>query len=291
MNNTPFPVFVCPQCKKSLTKGTKHIVCAHCHITYPIQSGIPVFLPSFHSSHIEKQIEYFKHEKHTTSFHYTYEPWQKRYVQFFLRAHVSVKGQTFIDIGTGSGYMTIELAKKGAFVIACDVTIENLLRLKHIAKQKGLDSHIRYVCSSAESLPLSKTSLDGVIINAVLEHLEREKETISEIGRVLKKRGVLMITVPLLYRYIFPLFIPIHIVYDKKIGHLRRYSLGLLEQKLQGWKTVSVRYSGHIDKMMKTLGNYFFRRIWDEEAIEKADDKKSHVSVFASNISLIAEKI
>jgi len=55
---------------------------------------------------------------------------------------------------------------------------------------------VRCIQADAHLLPFLNDSFDGVLLNNVLEHLERPEDALSEIRRVLKKGGRLMIELP-----------------------------------------------------------------------------------------------
>lgn len=59
-------------------------------------------------------------------------------------------------------------------------------------KEKGFDA----VLGNVEKIPFKNGTFNGVICSHVFEHLLRPDKAISEMRRVLKKRGKLIITVP-----------------------------------------------------------------------------------------------
>jgi len=195
-----------------------------------------------------------------------------------------VKGKTILDCGAGCGYMSVGLAQKGAKVFACDLTLKGLKRLQIISD--NLNLNIVTVCCSAEDLPFKDNLFDYFISNAVLEHLPREKDAITEINRVCKNSAGLMVTVPLSYRFLNPFFLPINYIHDKKIGHLRRYDKKKLKNKFKGWSIQNVYYTGHTKKVLRTLTNTILR-IFDDLKIEKEDERKSKIKLWASNICVI----
>lgn len=281
----------CPKCKDKLISRRSLLVCRKCRSRYEVQEGIPILirLEKFSGQH-QKQKKYFSDCRDMAETRYKLEEWHKSFLEKFKENFQNIKDKIVLDCGTGQGYMAIELAKEGAMVIACDLTIQWLIRLKKIAKQKKLEKKIFFICCSAESLPIKRKIVDYFISNAVLEHLEKEEKAIGEINRVCKNKSGLMITVPLLYRYLNPILIPFSIVQDKIIGHLRRYDEKILLEKFCGfkWKLERVYYTGHFLKVLITkifTEPFGFTRlakkgeIWDR----KKENKKygsSNVCVF-----------
>ena len=284
----------CPNCKKNLIEKKNHLSCKSCRIDYSVKSGIPILLdPKAISFQNKKQIEYFSVSRDVVKKEYELEEWHKSFLNRFLENFSNLKNKTVLDCGVGQGYMTIELAKRGAFVIAFDLTYEWLVRLKEIAKQKKLENRILFVCCSAESLPIKDKKIDYLISNALLEHLEKEKEAVVEIDRVCKKESGLMITTPLKYRFVNPLFVPFFFIQDKVIGHLRRYhdlDLKKIFEKYK-WQFKKVYYTGHIFKVIITklfVEVFGFQKL--AEIGEKVDRKSEKKKFGASSICIFFER-
>lgn len=226
-----------------------------CAGKYKFENGIFNFIDRGKLSGQEsKQFDYFSKAENVTTANYRLEEWQKSFIRRFLENFPKVEGKVILDAGVGQGYMTIELAKMGAKILACDLSILALLRLQKVARELGVLENIILVACSLEKLPIKSGVVDGVISNAVLEHVAEEEKAISELGRVSKKTSGLMITVPLKYRYHNPLFIPSSIWQDKMIGHLRRYDGDELAEKLKkfGFSVKKTYYSGHFRKVVFT---------------------------------------
>ena len=260
--------------------------------TYKVNKDIPVLIDENKiNEHLRNQIKYFEDEMLEKFDNYEIEEWQKNYVNLFLDNFTDVKDKLILDCGSGSGYLTIELAKRGAFVITCDLTLMNLVKLKETAKKLGLENNIAFVCCSAEDLPFKDNIFDYFISNAVIEHLPREIEAIQEIDRVTKKDGGLMITVPLSYKYLNPILLPVNYVHDKRIGHLRRYNQEILVSKFNKFKLKNTYYTGHTAKVVKVLANMLVKKeLFSATNIEKEDSKNSNRKWFASNIICFFER-
>ncbi|MBU4348435.1 methyltransferase domain-containing protein [Patescibacteria group bacterium] len=259
-------------------------MCLNCKKSYKIQEGIPIMINLENlPKQLQNQIEYFENESVNNDMEYKLGAWQENYVERFTNNFREVNNKTIVDCGTGSGYMAIELAKKGGNIIACDLTLKSLTRLKDIAENLGLSDKIFFVCCSAEILPFKKDIVDYFISNAILEHLPREAGAIREINRVCKSKSGLMITVPLNYKYLNPFFFPINYIHDLRIGHLRRYNKEILEKKFSSWKLLNVYYTGHFLKVIKTIINHFVR-IFDEKLVEKDDKRYKNKKWGGSNL-------
>ena len=259
---------------------------------YKLNKEIPVLIDENKiNEHLRNQIKYFEDEMTDTFNNYELAEWQKNYVNLFLDNFLDVKNKLILDCGSGSGYLTIELAKRGAFVISCDLTLMNLVKLKETAKQLGLEKNIAFVCCSAEDLPFKDNIFDYFISNAVIEHLPREIEAIQEIDRVTKKNGGLMVTVPLSYKYLNPILLPVNYIHDQRIGHLRRYNQEILVSKFNKFKLKNTYYTGHTAKVVKVLANMLVKKeLFSTTNIEKEDSKNSNKKWFASNIICFFER-
>jgi len=74
----------------------------------------------------------------------------------------------------------------------------------------------------ASQLPLAASKFDIVLSTHTLEHIHRDKETLEEFARILKKGGYLRLEVPNSTKQMSPLFRRLERRLDK-LGHLREY--------------------------------------------------------------------
>jgi SAM-dependent methyltransferase len=95
-----------------------------------------------------------------------------------------------LDLGCAFGFTTLKLARKGYQAVGVDNSA------RYIAMAKRRHPTGSYILSSAEALPLADISFDGVLFLDVLEHVMKQEAVISEIRRVLKPGGALIISVP-----------------------------------------------------------------------------------------------
>ena len=113
----------------------------------------------------------------------------KRRVQM-LSDHLR-PGMTILEIGCGTGYFTRELTRRGADIVAIDVSPD----LLEIAKAKYSAPNVRYEIQNAYALTYADAMFDSVVGSSILHHLEIE-EALREIYRVLNPGGTIYFTEP-----------------------------------------------------------------------------------------------
>jgi ubiquinone/menaquinone biosynthesis C-methylase UbiE len=100
-----------------------------------------------------------------------------------------VKGKDVLDLGCGTGKYAASLSRYSRGYFGLDISREQL----RIAKKKvGGCRNLRWICSSAENIPLSSSSVDVVISTWVIGTIKgtiRKKKAISEALRVLRSGG------------------------------------------------------------------------------------------------------
>ena len=235
------------------------------------------------------QVSYFGKEFRSIK-KYELLPWQRSYIKRIKNNLIdrNFKDQTLVDIGAGSGYVTIEVAKLGMKTIAIDLTPAALENIKRYKKKFGLKK-IQLIHCKGDEIPIRSNGVDYVVANAVLEHIPNEKGAAKEWKRILKPGGRLFVTVPLRYRFILPPFIPINYLHDKRMGHLRRYDLESL-RSLFGMEVIKVSYTGHFIKMFGYLINILLKSKKLDQTLEKVDKNWEHRRYGATNIIVILRK-
>ncbi len=97
-------------------------------------------------------------------------------------------GRTVLDLGCGAGENALLLARRGARVIAVDVSGSLVELARRRLELNGLSDAVRFVIGSAHELPLAGESIDVVVGIAVLHHLDIPLAS-REVFRVLKIGG------------------------------------------------------------------------------------------------------
>jgi len=97
-----------------------------------------------------------------------------------------------LDIASGEGYGSYMLAEKANSVIGVDISQEAITHARANYKQKNL----KFLIGSCEEIPLADNTIDVVVSFETIEHHDKHDEMISEIKRVLKPNGTLIISSP-----------------------------------------------------------------------------------------------
>ena len=106
-----------------------------------------------------------------------------------------VKGKIILEYGCGDGVNTVPLAKRGAHVIALDLSPELIAVAKQRLLAHGITTGVDFVVGSAHRLPLLEGSVDAVFGIAILHHLDLALAS-NEVWRVLKMHGVAIFQEP-----------------------------------------------------------------------------------------------
>lgn len=137
-----------------------------------------------------------------------------RYLEILnLLKRYDLKGKKILEIGAGTLHLSECLASKGASVTALDMSEE----LKQSHKELPVTLRDSITCIEADFLKhdFKNEKFDVIIAMEVLEHVEEEKLFLEKVKKLLKDKGVIMISVPA--------HMSMWSKHDEAVGHLRRY--------------------------------------------------------------------
>lgn len=131
-----------------------------------------------------------------------------------------VKGKKMLDIGSATGTLCFYFASKGLLVEGIELS-KNAFKYANLNRANLGVKNVNFVNSSIEKFQTYK-KYDIVTCFEVLEHLVDDVAALKKIRTMMGSNSVLVISVPSknapLYKFGFLN------EFDKKVGHLRRYS-------------------------------------------------------------------
>lgn len=134
--------------------------------------------------------------------------------------------QKILEIGCGQGFNTFLLSKnKKNKVVGIDLSKKEI----EIAKKRY--PNVDFKVMNAEDLKFKSNSFDIVYAIEVLEHIDSLKKVLSEIKRVLKKGGWLMVSIP--YYKSEEWLLKLRPTYFKEIHHVRIFKKNELDKLLK----------------------------------------------------------
>jgi 2-polyprenyl-6-hydroxyphenyl methylase/3-demethylubiquinone-9 3-methyltransferase len=171
----------------------------------------------------------------------------------FLLEHVQ-PGMRVLDVGCGEGVFAAELARAGAQVVGIDAAEEPLRRAR--ARHPELD--LRLVDGEGD-WPLPDAGFDAVWAGEVIEHVADTAAWLSEVRRVLRSGGALLLSTPAVGRLTLLRMAlsrrAFEVRFDPRGEHLRHYAPGTLRGLLEdfGFHDVRVRSAGGVPGERRVL--------------------------------------
>lgn len=111
-------------------------------------------------------------------------------------------GDLLLDLGCGFGRHAFEGFRRGARVVACDLSLPELIEVRALftamveAGEAPRSGMADAAVGDATKLPFLDETFDKIIASEVMEHIPDDVGALAELVRVLKPGGVLAVTVP-----------------------------------------------------------------------------------------------
>lgn len=165
-------------------------------IKYFLSNVGAILMNASKSNDVEKTLEKPDvHQKWLDSYRTseTHEFFEYAY-NYILRSINAPEGSEFLDVGCGSGAHSIRLAKRGFSVLAIDFSEEILNSARENIEANKLQDKIRLQRENILSLPFEDGTFDYILCWGVLMHIPEIEKAISELERVCKKNGIIVIS-------------------------------------------------------------------------------------------------
>ena len=137
----------------------------------------------------------------------TYAKWQfakgEDTIKFFLNfttIEEMFQNKTVVDIGCGAAGKTLYYASLGADrIIGLEILEKYREEANALAEDMGYADKFSFVCADAATTGLESSSIDTVIMNDAMEHVENPNSVLQECLRILKPGGRVFINFPPYY--------------------------------------------------------------------------------------------
>lgn len=119
-------------------------------------------------------------------------------VKKILKELGNIKGKKILDVGCEAGFITMQIAEKGATVTGVDLIEEPLEKFRQIlkTKPKSLQKRITIQLADARKLPFKNHQFDFVVAAEVIEHIRKLSGFVNGSWDALKSNGKLIVTFP-----------------------------------------------------------------------------------------------
>jgi 2-polyprenyl-3-methyl-5-hydroxy-6-metoxy-1,4-benzoquinol methylase len=137
--------------------------------------------------------------------HYDWDgkTWKRNFTELRARdlaimALCDLTSKNILDVGCGDGTYAFVLSKLGAKVSGQDLGSKQIQTANERVYGKSNELKGKFICANADNLKFESNSFDAVFSADFFEHIDlnTKKQVISEIYRVLKPGGIVVIKTP-----------------------------------------------------------------------------------------------
>lgn len=133
--------------------------------------------------------------------------WDQRYQKASFRTRLvalaeclddkDLSRMKWLDAGCGTGTLSRWLAERGSAVVGVDAAPNMIASAVALANSEVSPGTLRFKhVETIARLPLDSHSADGVLCSSVLEYVPDPEACLTEFARVLRPRGILVVSVP-----------------------------------------------------------------------------------------------
>ncbi|MDP4152496.1 MAG: methyltransferase domain-containing protein [Bacillota bacterium] len=156
---------------------------------------------------------------------YNKQTQDEKHLKLILDSLKLTNGMKILDLGTGNGYMAFPIAvsNPGVEVIGLDIVEQTLSKNRSKAEMMGI-GNLKFCAYDGVTFPFKDNEFDYIISRYALHHFPKLNVTFSEMNRVLKANGKLVISDPTPNSNDSSKFVD-EFMQMKEDGHIQFYSL------------------------------------------------------------------
>lgn len=154
---------------------------------------------TMHEEHIVQMAKQrFEHEVHTDAYKTVHA--DANHLESLLNMMEIQEGKSYLDIGTGNGYLAFELATRYPHitVTGVDITDRAMVTNTQIAREKNL-TNVHFDTYQGITFPFHDASFFGIISRYALHHFPKIEVSVTEMYRMVEPHGVVILADPLTY--------------------------------------------------------------------------------------------
>jgi 2-polyprenyl-3-methyl-5-hydroxy-6-metoxy-1,4-benzoquinol methylase len=184
------------------------------------------------------------------------------------------KNDKILDVGCSYGEQAFMIARQGLNVTGIDLSSKLINKLNKLAKLEKLK--VKGIKGDIKKMPFEKNRFDGAVATEILEHVPNPEHALQEINRVLKRKGILCLSVPT--RYSELIFKKLHPHWVQNSGHINIFSKNDLLSMLKksGFKLKDIEYH-NFEWSVFWLIHSFLKTDFDDTGSPKENHKISKI--------------
>ncbi len=188
-------ILQCPDCQNPIHTKANNYHCLACNREFDVEEGIPVLLPKNFSGEEAAEADFHSAIAASWEEENQMESEHVRSVHMRFLAHLfELKQDSLIlEVGCGTGWDGIQLARRGMQVVETDISVGMLQVANMTATREGFHERVCHIGATADTLPFADESFDAVFCAAALHHFDDPACYLREMHRIIKVGGLVVI--------------------------------------------------------------------------------------------------
>lgn len=114
-----------------------------------------------------------------------------RHMSLVLEAADLFRGARVMELGCGTGWLTIGLAQMGCEAVGVDISPAAIRLAQGLAERRSeaQPGHVEFLTYDGKTLPLPDESVDRIVCHDAFHHVRDQAATLKEFARVLRQGG------------------------------------------------------------------------------------------------------